>query len=110
MARIGDLGNLTYDQLHKLSEQVAEAKKNRKSEEAKAVKTKIEDLLKRSGFTISALYGLARGSTRSARKSATVQYRNPNDRSQVWTGRGRRPFWLVEALKKKGATLKDFQV
>jgi DNA-binding protein H-NS len=25
-------------------------------------------------------------------------YRNPNDPSQTWTGRGRRPRWLVAAL------------
>jgi len=26
-------------------------------------------------------------------------FRNPTDPSQTWTGRGRRPFWYVKAVK-----------
>ena len=29
-----------------------------------------------------------------------VKYRNPKDSSQTWTGRGRQPVWLAEAMKK----------
>ncbi len=108
MVRTVDIERMSYDQLQELSQKVEAAKKDRKSEGAKAVKQKISHLLKRSGFTISELYGITTGSKSSAKKSAAVKYRNPNDPSQTWTGRGRRPFWLVEALKKRGAKLDDF--
>jgi DNA-binding protein H-NS len=37
------------------------------------------------------------------------KYANPEDRSQTWTGRGRKPNWLVARLKK-GANLEDFAI
>ena len=38
-----------------------------------------------------------------------IKYANPDDHSQTWTGRGRRPFWLLARLKK-GASLEDFAI
>jgi len=37
------------------------------------------------------------------------KYRNPDDRSETWTGRGRMPLWMV-ALTKKGKKLEDFAI
>lgn len=37
------------------------------------------------------------------------KYQNPNNPEQKWTGAGRKPFWLSEALEK-GATLTDFLI
>ena len=38
-----------------------------------------------------------------------AKFRNPKDASQTWTGRGRKPNWLVEALKK-GAKMDTFAI
>lgn len=38
------------------------------------------------------------------------KYRNPDDLSQVWAGRGLKPKWLTAALKKRGVTLESFSV
>lgn len=38
------------------------------------------------------------------------KYRNPDDRSQVWAGRGHKPRWLTAALKKRGVKLESFAV
>jgi DNA-binding protein H-NS len=38
-----------------------------------------------------------------------AKYRNPEDRSQTWAGRGLRPRWLV-ALMKQGKKLEDFAI
>jgi DNA-binding protein H-NS len=56
------------------------------------------------------LFGGTRG--RGAGKSKSVgvaKYANPENRSDTWTGRGRKPNWLVERLKK-GADLSDFEI
>ncbi len=37
------------------------------------------------------------------------KYRNPEDRSQVWAGRGNKPRWLAAALKS-GKKLESFAV
>ena len=59
-----------------------------------------------------------RGSSQSERKSGSpaaaksgasdAKYRNPDDPSQTWSGRGRRPRWLTEALEA-GRKLDDLQ-
>lgn len=40
------------------------------------------------------------------REKAEPKYRNPNDPSQTWSGRGRTPKWLLEADKKPGGRAK----
>ena len=32
------------------------------------------------------------------KKSAKAKYRNPNDSTQTWTGKGRRPTWYKDAI------------
>lgn len=39
---------------------------------------------------------------------ATPRYRNPDNPSQTWSGRGRRPRWVREA-EAKGLTLEDLR-
>ena len=49
-------------------------------------------------------------STRARRKSkATPKYRSPDNEAAVWSGRGRRPAWLVAALND-GRTIDEFVV
>jgi DNA-binding protein H-NS len=43
-----------------------------------------------------------------SRKQRTL-FRNPKNRKETWAGRGRRPFWLVAALKR-GKKLTDFAI
>lgn len=38
------------------------------------------------------------------------KYRNPDDHSQVWAGRGNKPRWLAAALKKRGVKLESFAI
>jgi DNA-binding protein H-NS len=56
------------------------------------------------------LFGATRGRGPGKAKSVGVaKYANPENRSDTWTGRGRKPNWLVERLKK-GAKLVDFEI
>ncbi len=106
MARI-DLTKMTYAQLLELSERVDIAIAERRAEEAKSVKEQLEALAQESGFSLSDLVG---GKKQRGRKGVVVvKYRNPKDSSQTWSGRGRKPNWLVAALKK-GAKIESFEV
>ena len=42
-------------------------------------------------------------------KKLPPKYRNPEDRTQVWAGRGNKPRWLAAALKS-GKKLESFSV
>jgi DNA-binding protein H-NS len=42
-------------------------------------------------------------------KTAAPRYRNPADSDQTWTGRGRQPRWIADALAS-GRSLDDFKI
>ncbi|MFZ4807799.1 MAG: H-NS family nucleoid-associated regulatory protein [Hyphomicrobiaceae bacterium] len=106
MARINGLDKLSYADLAELKTRVEAAMAARKAADAHAVKLQMQELAAASGFSVSELFG----DKRSARKGAAsaVKYRNPKDPTQTWTGRGRKPNWLVEATRK-GAKLESFE-
>lgn len=78
--------------------------------ERSELKKKVADLAETHGFSVSELFGSPRGRAVGRAKSVGVaKYANPEDRSDTWTGRGRKPNWLVERLRK-GAKLNDFSI
>jgi DNA-binding protein H-NS len=105
MARTNGLDNLSHAQLLDLQKRIAAAIVERKAEEARDVKEKMQALAAKSGFSLAELFGGRRGK----RGPAAIKYRNPKDSSQTWTGRGRKPNWLVDAIKK-GAKIERFSV
>lgn len=68
------------------------------------VKLAMAKLAEKHGFSVSELYG-----ARGRGKSNVAKYANPANRSETWTGRGRKPNWLVAKLKK-GAKLESFAI
>jgi len=75
-----------------------------KDRERVDLKLKIAALANDAGLSLSELFGARRRGGSSA-----VKYVNPDNRSETWTGRGRKPNWLV-AKVKKGAKLEDFAI
>jgi hypothetical protein len=57
------------------------------------------------GFSIAELFG----AKRPEKSKSVAKYANPEDKSDTWTGRGRKPNWLVARLKK-GADLAQFEI
>lgn len=80
----------------------------RENAEKDAVKAELAELAKSKGFDMSDLFGDA-PKAKKERKPVAPKYRNPAESSQTWTGRGRRPKWLEEALSS-GGTLEDFLI
>ena len=106
MARTNGLDKMTYAQLQALRERVDAAMAAAKTAERKALWEEIEALSAKRGLSVAEALGL--GEARKAGK-APVKFRNPKDSTQTWTGRGRKPKWLVAALKK-GQKLEGFKV
>jgi DNA-binding protein H-NS len=97
-----DFKSLSVDRLWDLREEVSTALA------AKLIAEKIvlEDRLRKlNGQTQVDQIGKAR------RSYPTVfpKYRNPNQPSETWTGRGKQPRWLAAALKS-GKRLDDFRI
>jgi DNA-binding protein H-NS len=76
-----------------------------------AVKEKMAEMAKTHGFSVNELFGGGRGAKGAGKgKSLGVaKYANPENKTDTWTGRGRKPNWLVDRLKK-GAKLNDFAI
>lgn len=72
--------------------------------ERSEVKHALAALAEKRGFSVNELFG-----GRGRGKSSAVKYVNPDNRSETWTGRGRKPNWLVAKLKK-GADITDFAI
>jgi DNA-binding protein H-NS len=101
------MASVNYDKMSakELTEHIAKAQRalaEAKERERADVKKKIANLAENAGFSVGELFG-----GRGRGKSATVKFANPENRSETWTGRGRKPNWLVAKIKK-GAKLSDF--
>lgn len=71
----------------------------------KEVRTKIDGILASAGLTIGEVYPTRGGKGAKSPKAAVApKYRNPDNVAQTWSGRGKRPLWFNDALKKKGVT------
>lgn len=105
-----NVDKMSLKDLNDLEAKLAKAKAAAKTRAKAEIKEKIDELLESSGFTIAELYPVARvGRPRGSTAPKSAKYANPDDRNETWTGRGRKPNWLVAKLAK-GATLEDFAI
>lgn len=67
--------------------------------------TAVEEAAREHGFNLAELTGT------KARKTGSVapKYANPDDPTMTWTGRGRKPRWVVESLEQ-GKSLEDLAI
>jgi len=99
-----NLKSLSADQLATLISNARSQLEQSRSQQIGEVRGKIEALLKSSGLTLAEVFPrqVGKGKTKG---TVAAKYRNPEDPSQTWSGRGKRPLWLVAQLKKRGVTL-----
>ena len=105
MAKINGIEKLSYVELINLQKRVEEAIAEKRAADAQTTKEQLRAMAEKAGFDIKELFG-KRGSPKG---TGVAKYRNPKDSSQTWTGRGRKPNWLVDAVKK-GAKLESFAI
>ena len=104
MATINGLDKMSYAELLKLQERIEAAIAAKRVEDAAATKEQLRAMAEKAGFSLNDLFG-----KRGKKGSGHAKYRNPKDTSQTWTGRGRKPNWLVDAVKK-GAKIDSFAI
>ena len=62
--------------------------------------------LQSAGFTVEELFGMK---ATGRKTKGVIKYRDPEDSTKTWTGKGRKPKWLVKALEE-GKALEDFEI
>lgn len=95
-----DLSKLNLAQLKDLQAQIGAEMKNREKSEIEKARNDINAIAQSLGLSLKDLLGASesKGKVRKQTGKVAVQYRNPQDASQEWTGRGRQPGWVKELL------------
>lgn len=110
---VDELEKLIRRAQRKLDRRRLEAVKKAQTEVGKIAKNlgvSVEDLLQENPSRKKAERKITRRKIKpGVRKPAKVKYRNPADSSQTWTGRGKRPIWLRDALEN-GAQLDSYLI
>ncbi|MBP0481453.1 H-NS family nucleoid-associated regulatory protein [Sagittula salina] len=96
-----DLETLSRDELQKLINDAQKALKSVDARRMAEAKRAAEMAAKEYGFSLEDVVQSSGKSSKGAPK-----YVNPADASQTWTGRGRKPNWLIEAMQA-GKSLDD---
>lgn len=100
-----NVDDMPLKDLIELEVRVKKAIAHAKERERVEIKQKIEELATNSGFSVNELF--AGRSTKG--KTVAPKYMNPDNKTETWTGRGRKPRWLSAKLDK-GAKLEDFAI
>lgn len=102
-----DLEFLTVDDLLVLRDRVTKALSSRIETERRDLESRLARL-KRADF--AAPFRLAKGGrVIGGRATVAPKYRNPDNPSETWSGRGRKPRWMTDAMKA-GKKLRDFEI
>lgn len=88
-----DLSNLPLAELRNLQESIKQELKAREQNEVDKARAQILAIAQSVGVPLKELMAAGR---RAKTGTVAVQYRNPNDAAQQWTGRGRQPKWVKE--------------
>ena len=106
MARSKNLENMSYAELAKMQADIERMKVEKQNAERDALRAKVTALAKQHGFDIHELFGKGR----KAGGKVAIKYRDPNNASNTWTGRGRMPRWMAAATKGGKAKKEDFLI
>jgi DNA-binding protein H-NS len=68
--------------------------------------SELEDTARKMGYSLAELTGLQAA---RKRKAVAPKYANPADLTETWTGRGRKPRWVVAALDN-GKTMDELLI
>lgn len=106
-----NLSELSLKQLLDLEKRVQKSIADAQQKEKTEIFAKMRELANDAGLSMDDFVGgKGKGKGRGKLKSPSVaKYRNPDNAEETWTGRGRKPNWLVAKLKK-GATMEEFAI
>lgn len=99
-----NLEDLSVEALEALKGDIDATMERKRNGELFALREQIEELVDNSPFTLEEILA-----AQKVRKPVAPKYRNPDDASETWTGRGRKPRW-VEAFLDAGNNLEDVAI
>jgi DNA-binding protein H-NS len=109
-----DLSTLSVAELKNLADKASNMIGSRHQEELKAGYAQVEQIAQGLGVTVDALIAVGqknskKAATTTTRKPVAPRYRNTDNASETWTGRGKQPRWLAAKIAA-GSTVADFLI
>ena len=114
-----DLSNYNLAELKGQQFDIEKEIKSRQHDEVRKAREQILAIAQDVGVPVSKLIARVAGGKKDGAKKdgakngggqqGQARFRNPADDSQTWTGRGRQPKWIAEALSG-GKSLDDFRI
>jgi DNA-binding protein H-NS len=104
-----DLKSLSPKELKALIANAESQMQEARVSQVQDVRKKIDALLSNANLTLADVYP-TRGGKGGKRGTVAPKYRNPEDPSQTWTGRGKRPLWFAAALRRRGVTAESLLI
>ena len=85
---------------------IARLKQQKEATEKETVRQKVIALVRGHGFELWQLFG--RGSR--GNRTIAAKYRDPDNPSNTWAGRGRMPRWLADKTQGVRTKIKDYRI
>lgn len=109
MSKKIDLGTMSTDQMWQLHTEIGRLLSIRLTSEKRQLEKRLAQLRRDNETPQSGAAQLERDPARERRRYPRVlpKYQNPDEPSETWSGRGKQPRWLTQALKT-GHTIEEF--
>ena len=108
-----NLNAMSLDEMWQLHEEISRVLSVKLTSEKRELEKRLEQLRreKETPPQSEPTDGRLKGSPQERRKYPRVfpKYRNPNEPSETWSGRGKQPRWLAAALNT-GHTIEEFTI
>lgn len=106
-----DLQTMSLKELKELLNNVTKAIVSFEERKRREAIASLEAVARENGFSLSELVGggFAPVKEKKQRTPAVAKYRNPDDKNDTWSGRGRQPRWFAAAIAD-GMTPEDMAV
>src|SRR5262245_38216526 len=100
-----ELDRMSLRELKELELKVQRARASVQDRSRTDLRKKVEAMIAEAGFKVTDIFGGRGGKGRTV----AAKYANPEDPSETWTGRGRKPRWLNAKLQE-GAKIEKFLI
>ncbi len=101
-----DFNSLSLDELKRIRRDADKAIQTFEDRARKKALAEAEAVLRQHGFTVEQILGKP---TKATRAPVLPKYANPADPAETWSGRGRKPRWVVDALAS-GKSMDDLKI
>lgn len=99
-----DLDSMSKEELQMLRKDVDKALTSFEKRQREVALAAAQKAAQEHGFSLDEILG-----KKATGKTSVPKYRNPQDASQTWTGRGRQPDWYKQAISA-GANPVDLEI